>query len=107
MYTQDQLNQLITDVVANLGDQGKVTDLLQDFRNDYSQTLTDYVSLTSEKEVLENNNKSLLNVNNKMMNQLGDISFLAKEKKKEESDTEEVTEEMSYDSLFNEKGELI
>lgn len=108
MYTQEQVNQLITDVVANLGDQGKVSELLQDFRTDYTQTLTDYESLTTEKETLLNNNKSLVNVNNKMMNQLGDISFLGKGGKgKEKIDEEQGTEETEEIEIFDKNGELI
>ena len=112
MYTGEELNQLVTDILGNLTDQGKVSELLQNFREDYSTTLTNYSELETNKNTLESNYENLRNVNAKMMNQLGDLSFLSKgtqkeQEQKEIEQKEQESKEEPYSSLFNEDGELI
>jgi regulator of replication initiation timing len=108
MYSQEQANQMINDILGNLNDQGKVSEILQDFRTDYTGTLTEHANLSTSVEELTRNNESLKNVNNKIMLQLGDVSsIVGKEKEqKEEQEKEEQENELTYENLFNEKGEL-
>jgi regulator of replication initiation timing len=108
MYTQEQANQMINDILGNLNDQGKVSEILQDFRTDYTGTLTEHAILSQSVEDLTKNNESLKTVNNKIMLQLGDVStIVGKEKEqKEEQEKEEQENELTYENLFNEKGEL-
>jgi regulator of replication initiation timing len=110
MYTQEQLNQLVTDILGNLSDQGKVSDLLNDFRTDYTGTLTDYDKVTKDNESLLKNNESLRNVNNKMMLQLGDVSSIVskekEDKQKEEEEQKIEDQKEPYSDLFGEDGEL-
>jgi regulator of replication initiation timing len=105
MYTDEQVNGMIKTILENLTDQGVVSNALNDFKNDYTNTLTDYEKLTNDKTTLEKNNESLKAVNNKIMLQLGDVSTIVK---KENEKTEEKKNENKeeYENLFNENGEL-
>lgn len=108
MYTGEQVNELITNIIANLGDQGKVSDLLNDFRADYTGTLKDFTKQTEDIKTLTANNESLRTVNNKIMLQMGDLSKAPDVKTEKEEQEEKGQEpELKFDDLFNEKGELI
>ena len=110
MYNAEQLNQMITDIIGNLDNQGRVSELLQDFRTDYTGTLTDHETLTANHTKLSENYETLKNVNNKMMLQLGDVSTIVNKEKEEKQKIEEQQEsekEEPYQNLFNENGELI
>lgn len=108
MYNQEQANQMINDILANLNDQGKVSEILQDFRTDYTGTLAEHETLSTSVENLTKNNESLKNVNNKIMLQLGDVStIVGKEKEqKQEAEKENQEKEEPFKGLFNENGEL-
>ena len=107
MYNGEQTNQMILDILANLGDQGKISEILNDFRADYTTTLTDVETLNTEKTELGTLNENLRGVNNKMMKQLGDLSFLTDNQNKNQNQNQNQNDnEVPYSSLYNENGEL-
>ena len=109
MYSGEQVKDMVTNIMENLDDQGKIQNILNDFVTDYTDTLTQHETLTKDKESLIGLNENLRNVNNKMMSQIGDLSFLTKkeEEKQKEIEEQEKENELSFENLFNEKGELI
>jgi hypothetical protein len=98
----EEYSQLIQDILSNLQDQGKVSDLLATLTTDYTETLTSINNLTTEKETLTKHNESLKNVNNKIMLQLGNLGTGGTPEPTPKSQETE----LKYESLFNEKGEL-
>jgi regulator of replication initiation timing len=98
---------MINDILGNLNDQGKISEILQDFRTDYTGTLTEHATLSKSVEDLTKNNESLKTVNNKIMLQLGDVSTIVGKEKEQKEEQEEQSKEEPYTSLFNENGELI
>jgi len=105
--TREEHEALVLNILANLSDQGQVSEMLNTLREDYSQQLTTVDTLTNEKTTLTTHNESLKNVNNKIMLQLGDFSSTLKDKKVEDKIEEKVEEPMKFEDLLNSEGEML
>lgn len=67
-----KLNKYIKDLMSNLSDQGKVSEILTNIVNENNTTETTLADVTKTNEELTSYNQSLIKVNNKIMVQLGD-----------------------------------
>lgn len=106
--THEEHETIITDILSNLGDQGKVSELLNNLREDYTTTLTNVNTLSTSNADLLKNNESLRNVNNKFMIRLGNLEeFNSSNNTNVNSQFQQETQQqqnqepkLSYDNLF-------
>lgn len=84
--------------------QAAASEILNNLSNDYEETLTNYETANANVTTLTENNETLRNVNAKLFLQVGSVPK-ADDKGKTETHTENESK-LSFDSLFNEKGEL-
>lgn len=104
MYTGEQMNQVVTDILENLSDQGRVSEILSDLRTDYTETLASHEALNDEKTTLTNFNETLRSMNQKMMVKLGDFSKIVDTGSQTEPEPE--PQKLKYEDLYDEKGRL-
>lgn len=85
--------------------QATASELLTNLSDDYEQTLTAHEQAQNSVRTLTENNESLRAVNTKLFLRVGDTEkALHKEDKTPDKPKDEIP---SFDTLFNEKGELI
>lgn len=99
----EKLKKLVNDIITNLSDQSRVTDLLNQIQEDNDNSLNTMSTLNTENEKLKGDNENLRSVNMKFFLKLGE------QKEKIETNTEQEQEqeqELKFEDLFNEKGEL-
>lgn len=90
--------------------QARASELLTQLTDDYEQTLTGSETLTSENSTLKENNEKLRQVNADLFLKVGNTTNTnqggtGKENKSKGQEGKET--ELTFDKLFNEKGELI
>lgn len=83
----------------------EATETLTKLSNDYEETLTANETLASEKEQLTERNEKLRAVNADLFAQVG--TRVEPQSHDEDTDADGAEEIPTFDSLFNEKGELI
>lgn len=104
--TREEHEQLLLNILANAGDQGKLTELLDNLRTDYTETLGTVNTLNTSVTELTNKNETLREVNSNMFMKLGKVDDLFKKDPTPEPTPQE--NDLSYDNLFNkETGGLI
>lgn len=90
--------KISTDIINNLGDQGKVTQILSDLETEVTTFNTRFTDLEKTKqaqaEQIESLQKTNMNLFLKLGNPTPDEAVNSSEPK------------MTYEALFNEKGEL-
>ncbi|MBO5715003.1 MAG: hypothetical protein J6S23_01255 [Clostridia bacterium] len=83
--------------------QASVTELMSTLNDEYDSILTENETLTNRNQELVGNNEKLRSVNAELFLKVG-----VSDKKAQQTDTtDEVPEAMTYDALFNDKGELM
>ena len=102
--TLDEHTQLIRDIRTNLGDEGKISELLAQISDGFSVALSERSAMETELNNTKAANESLREANMKLFLRVGKSVADDSESKKEESKSEE---KLSFDKLFNSKGELI
>lgn len=102
--TSEELNQLITNVLENAGDQGVLSETLENLRTDYNERLTEIDNFKSTNAELTKNNETLRNVNNKFMLKLGDLSDFTNGNNPPQN--QEPTTPIGYDDLIDSNGRL-
>ena len=65
------LNNYIKLIMENIGDQGKISEILTDITNENNNTENKLLELTENNNTLTNYNQSLVKANNKLLVQLG------------------------------------
>lgn len=95
------VNQLLA--MATPENQATASSLLTQLTEDYEQTLTDFETATDNVTTLTANNETLRKVNADLFLKVG--TAVSKPNNPEKVEDPEIPE-LSYDDLFNEKGEL-
>lgn len=107
--TRDEHKQLMSQLLTTIAPehQATATQLMTTLTEDYEQTLTDFEKTTNDNKTLTANNEKLREVNADLFLKVGVT------KKESHTDThQETTNEgekdlPTFDSLFNEKGDLL
>lgn len=97
------VNQLLT--MATPEQQAAASDLLTQLTDDYEQTLTDFETATASVATLTANNETLREVNAKLFLKVGQTDTTI-HKEDNPKDDEGVENQLTFEALFNEKGEL-
>lgn len=111
--TIEEHKNIITEIATNLNDQAKVTTLLADLSKDYSEISSKLDTANTSVADLTKTNEELRAANMKLFTQIGSSeqpNTLLDEPNKDNptSNGEDTNEnkELTYENLFNEKGEL-
>ena len=105
--TRDEHKKLINQMLSMVApeNQANASEILTQITEDYEQTLTDFETATENVKELTANNENLRAVNSKLFLKVGETI------KNDETMNNDVEDEPipppSFDTLFNEKGELI
>lgn len=109
--TIDELNQnVIAGILQALPDgtdQGTISEILDNLRTDYTERLAEIDTTTTNYTKLNENYETLRTVNNKLMLRVPDLSGVFNDKKPPKEENNDLTEEQEFQSLVNDKGELI
>lgn len=97
------VNQLLT--MATPEQQAAASDLLTQLTDDYEQTLTDFETATASVATLTANNETLREVNAKLFLKVGQTDTTI-HKEDKPNDDEGGENQLTFEALFNEKGEL-
>lgn len=100
------VNQMLTMVSAE--NQAKASDLLTQLSEDYEQTLTGLETATASEKALKENNETLREVNAKLFLKVGQTDKKLHEDKpnEQEQQDDKPDSNLTFENLFNEKGEL-
>ena len=111
--TIEEHKNIIGEIALNLNDQAKVTTLLAELSKDYSEVTDNLKSATKNAEELIKTNEELRSANMKLFTQIGSIpktGEISNEPNKNEPTPNGVdtgnTKELTYENLFDEKGEI-
>lgn len=104
---KEQYEEILNNITNSLDDQGEVTRLLNDLREDYENQLNDIEKLKNSNEDLISKNENLRSSNMDLFLKLGS----KKEENNEPDEKEEIIEndendKKSFDNLFDENGGL-
>lgn len=107
--THEEHEQLLANILTNREDQGALTELLEQSRTDYTETLATVTTLTASNTDLLAKNEKLRDVNASLFLKVGNIADLPNlDKKPPAKDPEQTQEnEMKFEDLIDEKGRLI
>ena len=104
--TKEQHEKLLADILANVDNQGALTEILDNVRNDYTETLATLETLQTTSTDLTNKNEKLREVNSALFLKVGNVAdFTSTPVKPDESKQEET--EMKFEDLIDKEGELI
>lgn len=105
--TRDEHKQIIQTMLGyvNSEHQAEASELLTNLSEDYEKTLTESETLTSSNETLKANNEKLRQVNADLFLKVGTSS--PKPKSADDNINNDIDDSLSFEKLFNEKGELI
>ena len=106
---QENFNALRDELLTSLDNQGRVSEIVAELTTNNEEIEKSNAELTSSIESIKQDNENLRNANNKILNQLGaqDLNFNkppSNEGGEEEGESE--GEQLKFEDLFNEKGEL-
>lgn len=111
--TIEEHKNIITEIATNLNDQAKVTTLLADLSKDYSEISSQLDVANTSVTDLTKTNEELRAANMKLFTQIGSSeqpnTLLDEPNKDNPTSSGENTnenKELTYENLFNEKGEL-
>lgn len=99
------VNQLLS--MATPEQQANASNLLTQLTDDYEQTLTNSENLATQNATLTQNNETLREVNAKLFLRVGHTDPNPKEDPKNPPNDQLDKNQLTFDKLFNEKGELI
>lgn len=109
--TRDEHRQLIQKIVAlaTPENQATMTELLTQLSDDYEQVTTNIEDLTARNTTLTTNNETLRAVNAKLFLKVGETDKINQSQNvsRETPPAEEPEETLTYEALFNEKGDLL
>ena len=108
--TRDEHKQIIQKMLGMVTpeNQANASELLTQLSDDYEQTLTASETLTKNNETLTVNNEKLRQVNADLFLKVG-VTNKENNNENKEGQTDNGQEEsnLTFDGLFNEKGELL
>ena len=97
--TQEEFTQHLRDIKLNLSDEGKVTELLANISDGFSEVVANANTVTQTNEQLTQDNESLRASNMQLFLRIGVPA------EKDDKKQDEEPKKKSFDELFNEKGE--
>lgn len=101
MMTLEEHAALISNVLNNLAEQGTVSELLTQISEDYAETTAALNAAQAENETLKAEVENLKENNMKLF-----LKVTQPIKDSESEESEEEPENVSFDELFDENGEL-
>lgn len=104
--TLDEHTNLIRDIRTNLNDEGKVSELLAQISDGFSTALSERSQMEEQLNNIKTANESLRDANMKLFLRVGKSVAEDDESKEKKKDSENENK-LSFEKLFNEKGELI
>ena len=104
--TRDEHKQIVNKLMgmATPENQGAMSEILSELSEDYEKVLTDSESATARVSELTANNETLRSVNAKLFLKVGEVP---KPEPQPSEPQGEPKPSITYESLFNDKGELI
>lgn len=105
---RDEHKGIITQLLGMVANehQARASEMLTNLSDDYEQVLTASEQASANVETLTKNNETLREVNAKLFLRVGETEKSIT-KQDETIDKQEETKPLSFESLFNEKGDLI
>lgn len=99
--TQDDHKNLLNEILSNLDNQAKVSEVLTTLADDYTSLLSENATLTTTNSELAERNKQLLETNMNLFLKVG---------APKDTQTDEIIEQtentMTFENLFDENGNL-
>lgn len=107
--TRDEHKAIIQELLtlASNDNQARTSELLTQLSDDYDETLTNFETSESRITELIDNNEKLRDVNSKLFLKVGEIPKKTSQDESNHDNNNEEDEKLEFESLFNEKGELI
>lgn len=104
---REEHKKKLEEVLNNLQDQGKVTEILAELTQDYSELSANIETLNNTNKKLVDDAESLRNANMKLFLQIGNTPQKEEEKPTPDPVPEvEEPKKLNFEDLFNEKGGL-
>lgn len=104
---REKLKEYTKQIIDNLSDISKVTEILDEISTENDLSETEFESVSAKHDQLAEDNEKLREVNMKFFLKLGEKADVSTSKKQEEDDEGNAGDDLSFDNLFDEKGELI
>lgn len=107
--TREEHNQIIQQMIGLVTpeNQANASKLLTQLSEDYEQTLTTSETLTKNNETLTANNEKLREVNAELFLKVGTTKKDGNNENNEGQGEGEQENNLTFDALFNEKGDLL
>ena len=108
--TRDEHKNIVNQLLAMVTpeSQANASDLLTQLTDDYEQTLTDFESATANVTQLTANNETLRQVNAKLFLKVGETDKNTHNTNNQDKGDDGGKEnQLTFEALFNEKGELL
>lgn len=102
--TRDEFSERCTDILNNLENRGEVSTMLDELRTAYYEIVEHGETVEAERDDLRARNDNLQQANMDLFLKVGKVA--TGEPDPEPADTPE-PEKMSFDDLYDERGELI
>lgn len=99
--------QIVNEILGNLSDQGKVSELLLKLTEDNKTIESSLLDINTKLENTTSDNESLRKANNKLFIQLGSSEPAPPNNPKADESSDQDNIDLTFESLFNDKGELI
>lgn len=100
--TREEFNNTASEILANISDSGKVSELLDTLRTGFNEEVTKGETAAANVTDLTAKNENLQAANMALFLKTGETAATGESGESEEDDETN----LSYDDLFNEKGEL-
>lgn len=100
--TKEEHQEIVKQIMGNLSDQGKVSELLTNLSEDYGVVITESETNKTLAEQTQKDMDNLREYNMKLFLKLGEQNSGIKENEQQEPQQKELT----FDSLFDESGNL-
>ena len=96
--TNEEFKAKTAEIIANLNDQAKVTEILVELNEDFATSSLTFSEMTTVKEKLTEDNEKLRNANMNLFLKIGETPATPKDV---------LPEVLPIDNLFNENGDLL
>lgn len=104
---REKLKEYTKQIIDNLSDISKITQILDELNTENDVLETEYETVAEKQKQLIKDNENLRAVNMKFFLKLGEKTTGEPSKKQEEEEQGNDEPQLSFDNLFDEKGELI
>ena len=107
--TRNEHKEIVTKMLGMVTPENQATasELLTQLTDDYEKTLTTSETLTADNEKLKADFENMRAVNAKLFLRVGETDKLLHNDNQDNANNEDDENKLTYEALFNEKGELI